>query len=394
MNILKKMFNIEEIDNSILYNRHIKITFLGFNFSFKKNLKSKNKTQKLKKCIGIFCGGGIGDYILLRNNIKYLKEVLKEYNIVYFAKNCLLNELAENYDNKFIDKIISISNIKLSYLNKNFEFDTIINFAPFYNIRKKYKGDINTYKLIKSIQAKNKIANIIDNTNNACINHKILKIYTNIIHTPIGIFEDMRIKLILENAFGIKIPFVDKNLKPIWDITKKYILLSPFSRSEERNISCDIWVNIVNYISEHFANINIVFIGNEYHSENIELIINKCSNKKNIVNLAGKTDITLLPSIIKGSLFLIAPDTGTIHIANATQTKGICISGGSYYCRFQPYEKNITYIYPEEFEQMLLKNDKEELKKFYNNNYTFNVKNISFEKIKNCIEKIKREVLC
>ena len=56
-----------------------------------------------------------------------------------------------------------------------------------------------------------------------------------------------------------------------------------------------------------------------------------------VTNLAGKTSLQELISIIAGAHLLVGNETGAVHIAAAVSTSAICILGGGHFGRFLPY---------------------------------------------------------
>lgn len=56
------------------------------------------------------------------------------------------------------------------------------------------------------------------------------------------------------------------------------------------------------------------------------------------IDFSGKTTLNDLAWVIKNASFLVANDTGAIHIAAAVNTPSICILGGGQYGRCLPYQ--------------------------------------------------------
>ena len=59
---------------------------------------------------------------------------------------------------------------------------------------------------------------------------------------------------------------------------------------------------------------------------------------------------------IQNALFLVANETGTVHIAQEFGTKTVCISNGTYMGTFHPYPKEISsaiYVYPDNINEIL-----------------------------------------
>ena len=106
-------------------------------------------------------------------------------------------------------------------------------------------------------------------------------------------------------------------------------------------------------------------------------------------NIAGLTDISLLPSILKNAEFLIGLESGNVHIAESVNCRAICLSNGAYYKRFHPYPDNklITYIYPNEFDNYLKESNDDRLSKFYDPNFEYNMNDIPSQKVIKVIDK-------
>ena len=89
-----------------IFVRNILVRTIEKYFSSKKSAIRKNTMLILRT-------DAIGDYILFRNFIKYIKESEKyrHYSIA-LCGNELWKDLAENYDNEFVDSFIWIDKTK------------------------------------------------------------------------------------------------------------------------------------------------------------------------------------------------------------------------------------------------------------------------------------------
>ncbi|MBO4739640.1 MAG: glycosyltransferase family 9 protein [Bacteroidales bacterium] len=79
----------------------------------------------------------------------------------------------------------------------------------------------------------------------------------------------------------------------------------------------------------------------------------------NIINLCGKTTLTELFGVIKYARFVVTNDTGTSHIAVATQTPSVVILGGGHFGQFHPYPTDIiqevhTHTHPPDYLPMVV----------------------------------------
>jgi ADP-heptose:LPS heptosyltransferase len=57
----------------------------------------------------------------------------------------------------------------------------------------------------------------------------------------------------------------------------------------------------------------------------------------NLTNLAGRTSLLELVSVIQAAALVVSNDSSPVHIAAATATPAVCILGGGHFGRFLPY---------------------------------------------------------
>lgn len=117
---------------------------------------------------------------------------------------------------------------------------------------------------------------------------------------------------------------------------KNYYVVFPGASWDKRRWPSKKFSELIKKISE-YSNWTPVLCGS---NREIDLCadINGEANF-NCINLAGKTNINELISVIGGAKFLVANETSATHIAVALNTPAICIAGGGHYGRFLPYPK-------------------------------------------------------
>ncbi len=98
------------------------------------------------------------------------------------------------------------------------------------------------------------------------------------------------------------------NLKPL-------VVISPATTWKNKHWNKDNWKSVVNNISEKC---NIVFTGGPNDNDLIDYI-----SGGNYLNLAGKTDIMELMELYSRANLVISPDSGSAHLAWATQKPAI-----------------------------------------------------------------------
>ena len=119
-------------------------------------------------------------------------------------------------------------------------------------------------------------------------------------------------------------------------LKEKYFVLSPCSRSSNRNWIISRYAEVGDYITNKFG-LQCVFSSssNIYEKNFVNEIINQMKSKP--LNLSGSTGIHDLLSLIKNSEFLISPDSGPIHLATCAGKPVIGLYGVTNTVRAGPY---------------------------------------------------------
>ena len=128
------------------------------------------------------------------------------------------------------------------------------------------------------------------------------------------------------NADEIKIfaPEIDdeskeyvENLLPKTD--KPIVALAPATTWINKHISNDIWIEIIKYLENKAV---VVMTGSKKDEKLINNLIEK-SQSTSITDLAGKTDLLELKELYSYCKLVITPDSGSAHIAWASQKPSI-----------------------------------------------------------------------
>lgn len=310
---------------------------------------------------------GIGDFIFDLPYIKYIKasKKYKDYKIILMGNSNNV-QLGKKYASLYIDDYIKINHAdgckRIQKDIKNISFTTIIN--PIDS-----KLNTITELAIKDIKAKEKIchkgffcADELKTQEQETTD--IINNYTKVIDTGEKImFVGDRCHLFFELLLEENIPYAEK-LKDIAinpDINSDFIVVSPFSRSEDRIYSPENFAKIIDFITVNF-NIPVLIIGDEREHEQAEYIKYLCCKQNMIYNMAGKLTIQESILYIRMSKLLVANETGTVHIAQNHNVRTVCISNGSYMGTFQPYSGNesyVTYVYPDNIFEYIKENNLE-----------------------------------
>jgi ADP-heptose:LPS heptosyltransferase len=343
--IIKKFYNL------IRYSIYL---ILDFIISFNKQTIKPNTLLLIKL-------DSIGDYLLFRNYLEYIKksEKFKDYKITLLG-NIIWKELAETFDVKIIDNFIWLerqkfnNNIfyKFKLLNSiyNYGFETVIECS--YS-REILFGD----SIVKTSRAMNRIGSIGSPDGYVKWKRNLLtdKFYTKLIPSSNQImFEFERNKeyfsKILNVDFDMIKPVMNTDMLDRFDFEKEYIVVFPGANHPKRIWSAEKFAKVIDHLSEKY-NYEFVIAGSEADSGIAEEILRKVKSEK-IENLTGKTTLPQLAKLISDSTLLISNETSAIHFAAAVNTPFVCISNGNHFGRFHPYPKEMgikaIFIYPRE----------------------------------------------
>lgn len=154
-----------------------------------------------------------------------------------------------------------------------------------------------------------------------------------------------------------KFDFCRPKLKQILDFGKRYILIAPFSGSEERIWNLKSWAEIIDYVIQKYDYDVIITGGLPSDFKNVEKLYSYLVNKAKCHNCVGKIELNFMTSLFSVVDLLIAAESGTVHIANNAENVNvpiICLSPGFAYKLCHPYEwGQVSYIYPDKIYEMI-----------------------------------------
>lgn len=342
----------------------------------------------------------IGDYVLLRNFIRLIKETgkYKEYKVT-LCGNIIWKELAVTLDSDRIDNFIWLDRkrfnnnpfykykiIKYIY-NRGFETVIDTTFS-----RENLFGDT----IVKSSRAIERIGSSGSPDSYAKWKRNLLtnKYYTKIIpYSDSNIFEFYRNKEFFEKILSQSIEII----KPILDATSiafdiptnnDFIVIFPGAQEPKRRWAAFKFGFVVQTIIKKFG-YDIIIAGSKGDTAIAKKLF-FCFNAKKVYDMTGKTTLPQLAKLISLSKILISNETSAVHFAAAVGTPFVCISNGNHFGRFHPYPKGVFdkafYIYPPEIMNNL--NNEEMLKEKYRFNSDLNINEISPEVVKKLVKSI------
>lgn len=364
-NILKFIYNRE--DNGIYRIR----TIFGIKITTKPKLeitpddiiKSPNYVEKKYK-LAIFLQFGIGDYILFRKFLPYIKNYYKDYNITLIG-NSLHKDIVKHFDMNYIDEYIMYQGYHIppkafEIFFKNIEYDILI--SHFYG----HNYYINN--IISCIKAKEKIASYGSLWHNSKYHRaSIFNIYNKLIFNNVD--EDDKTHEItintnfFEQLLNTKININDMNIeldkdffdKIDFNFNEKYCVIFPASADKKREYKTEYFAKICDYLYSKYELISYI-VGSKYDNK-IANEIAKYSNSNCIKNILGKYKLNELFYIFNKAKLIITIDSAGYHIGIAVNDNIICIASGMSYSRYLNYpkelvkNKNIKIFLPKELEE-------------------------------------------
>jgi len=113
---------------------------------------------------------------------------------------------------------------------------------------------------------------------------------------------------------------------------KELVIFAPSTIWPSKHWLEEYWTTLLDRLSKKYK---VVFIGTAKDNELINRIKSHAISDDS-VNLSGKTSILELIEVFNRAKYVVAPDTGPAHIANATQNPGIIMLFGSTGARRTP----------------------------------------------------------
>ena len=124
------------------------------------------------------------------------------------------------------------------------------------------------------------------------------------------------------------------------DIKKEYIVFSPFSRWETKDLSVNKTIEIIKEINK-LSNIQIILSATEDYKKECDII---SSNFDNVLNSAGIFNLSHLAYLIKMSKGMLSVDSFPMHLACAFNKPLIAIFGPTSEVRVGPITTNSEVI--------------------------------------------------
>jgi ADP-heptose:LPS heptosyltransferase len=314
---------------------------------------------------------GIGDYILLRNFLPYLRnwDFLRHKKLI-FVGNAALKDFIKTYDAPLFDQTIWVNFEALMamslYQRWLFLRDNIrIHRAATLILPTHSRLDIEDLFVIAS-GAQFKIASAGDETRlganrKARSDRRFQKLIPCL---PTTVFQFERNRHFFQNLIGKPIPISRTNIE-VNTHSKNPQLISLYIGASQtyRQWSVAHFAALAQLIYTAYPHCQFQILGAPYEVPLAEKLRHLLPHDFPITSQCGKTGLIDLVTEIARSRLLISNETSGPHFAAALDTDCICISNGNHFGRFHPYPLSMTdriltvyptddFLKPENFETL------------------------------------------
>ncbi|MBD1394704.1 glycosyltransferase family 9 protein [Mucilaginibacter glaciei] len=309
-----------------------------------------------KNTLLIIKNDGIGDYILFRNFLAFLKqsEKYRGYDI-YLLGNLAYKDISAYLDKDSVDRFFWNTDgyfLKWKLLKLLVDLHRLrLNSVIYTNYSRKTQVDW----IVKNLNAPNKIGVDGNTTNQSTqFKNKGNAYYTRLITVPGGATHEFErnkqlFEIIAEEKCHYNKPFINKQKLNI--VYNNYIVIFIGARDRNRKWSNRNFSDLTKLIISNL-NVNIIFAGGEDEIAD-GLMIQQDLAMKGVINKIGALSLIQLCELIGGAKLVICSDTVAVHIAAALSIPAVCISKGDLYKRFIPYpdhiENKINSLFPVAF---------------------------------------------
>jgi ADP-heptose:LPS heptosyltransferase len=307
----------------------------------------------------------MGDYVLFRNYLRYLKQQLPyANNAITLCGNPAFRTIAETFDQDIVDQFIWVDIYKLTtrplyrfkFVRQLRQQGFSIAFCPTHS----------RVLVLDDFMAKVTGAPVRVGCQGDRINIKPWEArygdscYTRLLPSQPGIlFESERNRQTLEAFLQQPVPtqqprLPTANLSAV-SLPKPYVVLSLGAGQPFRVWPAVRFAEVVNYLQRNYPDHRIVLTGAPGEELFANALLAQLTNFDGIENLTARLSLLQLIALLAEAELLIANETGTVHLAAAVGTPTVVISQGKSLVRWHPYPattaKEIQYLYPPELEQ-------------------------------------------
>ncbi|WP_302368416.1 glycosyltransferase [Brachyspira aalborgi] len=307
-------------------------------------IKIINFTNKSynEKTIALYFDAGIGDYLMLRPLLPFIREYYKNCKLIFIGNN-RFKDVISYFDKDYIDEYIYYDgDIKYEYNTrkdffKNICYDVLI--SPYFLVTEYLQNNLSL------IKAKEKIASfggLLTMSQRQRV--KTAQNYTKIIYPNekdmfelyrnIEFFEQLFNQRITINDISINLKEEDfKNVD--FNFNERYAIIFPSATDINRQWDYKNFQFVCEHIYKKYKMTSYI-VGGEGDKELANKII---GNRKYIISICGKYKLHEVFYIFNKSKIVVTNDSGGYHIAMSVSDNVIVIFSGANFIRFIDYPK-------------------------------------------------------
>ncbi len=307
----------------------------------------------------------LGDYILFRAYLRYLKQhpTYQQYRLT-FVGNIAFRQIAQYVDADLVNRFIWVDIYKLT-TNPRYRFQTVrqirqtgyaLTFCPSYS-RVLVLDDF----LALASGAPIRIGCVPDSTNakpwevwlgNRC--------YTQLLPTiPQIMFEAERNREIISELLHEEVPLLSVGFPhqfikvPV--LPPPYMIISPGAGAPDKIWPMARFAEILTYLNDKYPTYKLVITGTPAEQPLMNELRHCLPVGFPLIDKVGKLTQEDLITVVAHAHFVLANDSGIVHIAAALNVTCMSLSAGKSLVRWHPYPAAMTtcihYVYPEFFDR-------------------------------------------
>ena len=316
----------------------------------------KSKKQVNNKKILIIFGGHLGNALLNadlveRINMRFKKEDGWEIYLYINSKNYSLLKKVINVEG------INVLDIEYPFENGGTDFKSVYAASKYFKNRSFDKIVVNLAHImplagyVVGITRNNESIGVFDDishetTGIANIDHNFgstrwyfERAYSDPIKVDYNTQEYIRIKKMLvrlgDNSFESRIIPLPK-LSDYRPTNNKYITITVDSSTSKKRFEMKKFAAIANYFSSKYG-FDVCLSGTGDSIALYNEFVDSINDKERIINCIGSTSFDQWVELLRGALFHIGVDSGSIHVAASVGTQAFCIVGAWDGKRALPY---------------------------------------------------------
>ena len=308
-------------------------------------------TKQTGKDILIVKTDSIGDYVLMRNFFKWIKQTKKyrDANITLILSSAM-KDIAEYLDSDIIDTFLYVPHpfwrlssaqqsqafFKLFSKGLKHRYDSIL--FPSFNVG----SFMNLNAMILSeIQASETIASVGDLDINNPEHMRFLSLFNHVVFHSNGknTFEFFNNKNFFETAIGETMPLPLHTISLPKEQKSPYVVINPCAQDAFRMWHVQNYATVINTLIHHYR-VPVYLIGTQSDKNTCDQLNALCDNRCHL--MIGKSFKDII-SLMNNATLFIGNDSACFHIAAALKTPAICISAGMSYGRFVHYPPSSLY---------------------------------------------------